>query len=314
MSHRDTGTLTLAYGVPKYVDMAVALARTLRRHAPGIPRAIVTDRVDDRRLREWFDIVIPLRKEYGSNVRQKLYLDHYSPFRATAFIDCDSLAVRDIQFIFDALKGTSFTVPGERYLTPGQTDPFIDVDRALAHFRVPRLPKFNGGLYYFERDEAAGRLFGAARDLLAESRTLPFHDFRGDGPGDEPIIAVAMTLHGQHMHRDGGTMMQTPIGIVGALDIDVIGGTCAFQKGDRRVTPAIVHFAGAWCEHPIYYREVRRLERTPADAPGSAPGRLLPAALVTSLGYRIAMLRFYAGRMLKQPKFARHFLNRLKGS
>jgi len=310
MSNLDQGIITLAYGMPKYTDMALALGRSLGCHAPGIPRAIVTDRVDDARLRGLFDPVIPLRKEYGSNVRQKLYVDHYSPFRATAFIDCDSLVVRDLQFIFDALKGTGFTVPGEHYLAEGQTDPFVDVDGALRHFRIPRLPKFNGGLYYFERGDASRQLFDTAREILANWRSLPLHDFRGDGPNDEPILAIAMTLHGQSMHDDGGHMMRTPFGIAGPLDIDVLAGICAFRKEHSRVIPAIVHFAGAWCEHPFYHREVRQLERASRGMPGRGPTKAT-LALRTRVGFYLAVCRFFGRRLLKQPTFVRHVQNRL---
>ncbi|MEI6669940.1 MAG: hypothetical protein WCP29_17460 [Acidobacteriota bacterium] len=110
MVEHDQGTITLAYGLPKYIEMAKTLARSLRLHSPGIRRAIATDRLDDKSLLELFDSVVPLRKEYGSNVRQKLHLDRYSPFTRTVFIDCDSIAVRDIQFIFELLRGTGFSL------------------------------------------------------------------------------------------------------------------------------------------------------------------------------------------------------------
>lgn len=310
MMTSDRGVITLAYGVAKYVEMAKTLARSLCLHSPGIARAIVTDRMDDRQLAELFDIVIPLRDEYGSNVRQKLYLDHYSPFKATAFIDCDSIVVRDVQFIFDTFQGISFSVPGERYLVAGQSDPFVDVDRVLTHFNIARLPKFNGGLYYFERGDEPHRLFRTAREILANSRALRFEDFRGDGPGDEPIVAVAMMLHDQQMFRDEGRMMQTPLGIVGALDIDVLAGTCVLRKGARLVAPAILHFAGAWCEHPFYYREARRLEQSGLGQRTRRPWALLPVTR-TKLGYHVALWRFYVRRALHQRGFARHVLNRL---
>src|ERR1700722_13670189 len=40
------GILTLAFGKPKFIEMAKALAWSLNLHAPAIPRAIVTDSND----------------------------------------------------------------------------------------------------------------------------------------------------------------------------------------------------------------------------------------------------------------------------
>ena len=64
ISRKNSGVITLAYGIPKYIEMAKTLARSLRLHSPDIPRAIVTDTQDDGELIELFDDIMPLRKEF----------------------------------------------------------------------------------------------------------------------------------------------------------------------------------------------------------------------------------------------------------
>ncbi|MBE9004866.1 hypothetical protein IQ259_07410 [Fortiea sp. LEGE XX443] len=261
MNTLEKGIITFAYGKPKFINMAKTLARSLRLHSPTIPCAIVTDCQEDPELEKLFDHLIPFQPEYGGNMKQKLYLDIYSPFQKTLYVDSDSIVVRDINFIFEAFQDRSFSLPGERYLTFGEQDPYIkDLDFILNHFGLTKLPKFNGGLYYFDKSETAQSMFDTTRSILANWEKLGFNVWRGDGPCDEPIVAIAMTLHNQTMFSDSGSMMRTPVGIRGSLDVDVINSKCTFQKYEKIVSPAIVHFAGDWLQHPVYAREALKLQ------------------------------------------------------
>jgi hypothetical protein len=42
-------------------------------------------------MKKYFDIILPLRAEYGKGVVQKLHLDLYTPFQSTLFVDSDCL-------------------------------------------------------------------------------------------------------------------------------------------------------------------------------------------------------------------------------
>jgi hypothetical protein len=310
MTMHDAGIITLAYGLPKYIEMAKSLARSLQIHSPQIPRSIVTDCIDDAEILALFTTVIPLRREYGSNVRQKLYLDMYSPYTNTLFIDSDCLVVRDLQFIFDSLEGISFSVPGENYLTFGSKDPFVDVDRILNHFGITKLPKFNGGLYYIEKNEISTKMFDSARDILSKSSELGFLDFRGDGAADEPVVAVAMMLHNQNMFQDNGTMMRTPFGLKGPFDIDVLTGKSTFLKENKVVSPAVLHFASEWCEHPAYVCETLKLKRL-SEGNKNTTNLILFPKFQLRYGYQIALLRFVLKRIIKNPYYLKKVINKL---
>jgi lipopolysaccharide biosynthesis glycosyltransferase len=258
----EIGIITLAYGSSKYIEMGKALGRSLQLNSPNIPSAIVTDRVEDEEISTLFNQVIPLREEYGSNVRQKLYLDQYSPYRKTLFVDSDSLVVSDLRNAFEKFEGKSFSVVGNRILRSGQKDNFCNLDRVLNHFNLEALPKFNGGVYYFTDDSTARSIFDTAREILSNFDDLSFSKFRGDGPADEPILATAMALHHQTMLPDYNIML-APLGRKGYLDIDVLKGRAIFKSSinDSEVfSPSIVHFAGVWSENPIYYREMAKLK------------------------------------------------------
>ena len=296
------GVITYAYGASYYIEMAKTLARSLRLHSPNIPRAIVTDKKNDQELCELFDYVISCKKEYGSNVVQKLHLYDYSPFERTLYIDSDCIAFRDINFIFDTFKGIDFGAAGDIYLQAGDKDTFINVDDILNRFALTKLPKFNGGLYYFEQSNTAKAVFETALEVLRDWKKLDMPEFRGDGPNDERIIAIAMMLHNQTLFHDHGQMMQTPIGLRSSLNVDSITGKSTFQKNNKIVSPALVHFACVWAEHPVYYREVSKLKDLNKNTANQVSSDVF-SAIKCRFGYQIALVRYIAKRVPKNSKY-----------
>ncbi|MCG6136147.1 MAG: hypothetical protein MET45_16100 [Nostoc sp. LLA-1] len=301
MAIPDKGVITLAYGKPKYINMAKNLARSLRLHSKHISCAIVTDNPNDTELQKLFHIVIPFKPEYGSNVRQKLYLNSYSPYKKTIFIDSDSIIVRNIDFIFEAFEGRSFSLAGYRYLSYGDQDNLINVDLVLTHFCLDRLPKFNGGLYYFDKSDIANSVFKTAQNILLDWKKLGFSEFRGDGPGDEPIIAISMALNNQSMFQDSGNMMRTPIGLKGSLDVDVLTGKSTFKKYDKFVSPAVVHFAGDWVKHPVYSREAIKLKILTAQNHDQINWNIFQKIQLYFF-YQLAFLPYTGKQLLKRSK------------
>lgn len=254
------GVITLAFGKQRYVDMGKSLGRSLMLNAPNLPRAVVTNS-DDPELKELFTHVIPYQPDFGSNVRQKLHLDLYSPFEETLFIDSDCLVLNDLDSFWKAFSGQYFGVPGWRELRKGSTDPYLDVAFILDHFGIEALPKFNGGTYYFRHCKRATHFFDRARELLADSENLRFVQFRQDGPADEAILSVAMALEKLSATSMGTGGMWTPISSRGPLKLDVQHRFCSFEKEGQTVYPDIIHFAGEYASCFAYYRESIKLMR-----------------------------------------------------
>ena len=183
------GVITLAYGPPRFVEQARSLAHSLQLHAPHLPRTLVTDSHDPSILK-LFTEVIPYRPEFGSGVRQKIFLDHYSPYEETLFIDSDCLVLGKLDSFWTAFAGQSFGVPGYRYLKRGEEDPYLDVDHALDTLNVSTLPKFNGGTYYFTRSARTTEFFNTARNLLENFNSLRLPEFRQTGPRTKRSIRL----------------------------------------------------------------------------------------------------------------------------
>jgi hypothetical protein len=252
------GILTLAYGHKRFIEQARSLAHSLQLHVPHLSRTLVTDSHDPQ-LHRLFTQVIAYRPQYGSGVRQKLFLDRYSPYDRTLFIDSDCLVLGNLDAFWSAFDGQHFAVPGFRYLLKGATDPYIDVDHVLDTLNITAIPKFNGGTYYFTRNPQATAFFDTARNILDDFRTLRLGEFRRNGPADEAIYAVAMALHGIAPTWMGPGGMWTPCGYKGPLLLDAISGTCSFEKEGMKLSPEIVHFPGEYVFAFPYIRERARL-------------------------------------------------------
>jgi len=267
-SSHDRGIITLAYGHTRFIEQARSLAHSLQLHAPQLPRTLITDSKNPKILRQ-FTEVIPYRPEYGSGVRQKLFLDRYSPYVQTLFIDSDCLVLGNLDAFWSTFAGQCFGVPGYRYLQKGSTDPYLDVDHVLESLHVTKLPKFNGGTYYFTRSPEASDFFATARNMLDNWRALRLCEFRRDGPGDESLYSLAMAVHHIDPTSMGAGGMWTPVGYKGPLLLDALKGTCSFEKEGMKLTPEIIHFPGEYVYSFAYARERAKLrariegEKTP---------------------------------------------------
>jgi len=252
------GVLTLAYGQERFIEQARSLAHSLQLHAPHLSRTLVTDS-KDLTLHRQFTNVVAYRPEYGSGVRQKLFLDLYSPYEHTLFIDSDCLALGNLESFWSGFAGQHFGVPGYKFLRRGSTDPYLDVDHVLSTLHLTAIPKFNGGTYYFTRSSEAAEFFKTARNILDNWRALRLCEFRRDGPGDESVYAVAMAIHNIGPTSMGPGGMWTPAGYKGPLILNSLNGTCSFEKEGMQLSPEIVHFPGEYVYCFAYARERARL-------------------------------------------------------
>jgi hypothetical protein len=258
------GILTLAYGHQRFIEQARSLAHSLQTNAPHLPRTLVTDS-NDPEIRRQFTSIVLYRPEYGSGVHQKMFLDRYSPYDQTLFIDSDCLVLGNLDAFWSAFEGQYFGVAGFRYLRKGSTDPYLDVDFILDKLSVTAIPKFNGGAYYFSRSPEATDFFNTARNIWDNAGSLRIQEFnrdkgfRRDGPNDEAVYGVAMSIHGVAPTWMGSGGMWTPFGYKGHLHLDAIAGSCSFEKEGMQLSPEIVHFPGEYVFAFPYIRERARL-------------------------------------------------------
>jgi len=249
------GIITIALGEKRYIEMSKMLALSLLKTNPGIKRAIISD-VGKDEFRNLYDIYIPCDTTLGNGISQKLYLDKYTPFEETLFIDSDCLVFNTLDDMIALCRKHTFVVFGDQ-ITSGEW--YMDVAGMCKKFNLPSIPLFNGGTYYFNDLAIATKIYNQARQLKANYAGLGFKEFRGS-INEEPLIAVAMAINNVEAVEDNGIGMRTPIGINGPLKIDVLNKECTFNKEGLIVKPAIMHFAGSYSKAFHYKREVAKLK------------------------------------------------------
>ena len=294
-----TGFLTLAIGARDYISQAYYLGLSLRANMPGYPIAVVTDD-ETGILAGVYDHLIPARQSLGRGVRQKMYIDQYTPFEETLFIDADCIVARSFEHELNEVRSFDFTPVVQRHLRTDDADEyFLDLPSLMRAFNLRSLPKFNGGVYFFRKSALSERVFESARRIQNDPASYGLKAFDSTGPGDEPAYALAMAQHGISGYDDLGRLMRTPVGLRGKLTIDPTQGQCSFMRAEGLVTPAICHFAGDYRFLPEYYYARIALERNCAVA--AIPMHLKASTLVALMRQRAARrLRWLRGSVEKR--------------
>jgi len=249
----------MAFGPQKYIDQAEGLARSLKRHMPGIRIAVISDRAMSTLL---FDITVPMPKfEVAGTVHKKSMYD-LSPFDETFFIDSDCLASRPFNDELDEIRQFEFSPVVTKYTETDGHDLYIaDMKVALDGVNATKFPKFNGGVYFFKKGDVAAAVFNTANEILPRKVELGIKDFDKSGPGEETIIGLALGSLGlTDLYDDKGRLMRTPLNMTGSLEFDVLGGGCRFTKEGEIVTPALCHFCGPWAESAVYKLSIESIK------------------------------------------------------
>ena len=265
--------LTIATGKQLYLDLAINLARSFKWWHPvsGIQFYIVTDiDVEIPMDVRYFSIIKKIKPDaFGDGFSTKLHLDQLAPDGQTLFIDSDCLIFGDITPLFDAFSGQSVSVVGG-YIAEGEW--FGDIKKICQAYKVPHLPKFNGGIYYLEKGKKATAVYETARKLEKEYDAIGFVRLRNK-PNDEVLMALAMQLNKQTPVPDNGAYMSDPQACPGGYDIDVISGERWLLNPPaphplhqnwypfEKVSPVVFHFLGYYTKHYPYRREVYRLKK-----------------------------------------------------
>ena len=248
---------TVATGKPKYGAMALGLGRSLRHIGDRTPRAIYTD--IEGPWETVFDRVI--RTDKPRSALDKLRALDYLDGDQVLAIDCDALAFRPVQPVFDELQGRPFVVQGDPQ-TSGVWHG-ADVAEICQKFGVESIPRFNGGLLYYERSPEFGELYRAMHEFEANYASLPFAAFRGNA-SEEVCILMAMleTKLGEAV-PDATDYQSTAVGLIGKLHMDIRKPECEFlcrRERVRFIRPYIFH-ASRFVNYLVYWRQIKYLEQ-----------------------------------------------------
>lgn len=181
MGSQSCGVLTIAFGDPKYQHEASGMIRSLHRHSPNLPVAVVTDR-------PWVPEVRPdhvLLRTLDDSLRRSVYgwkAQHVfpaSPYERTLYLDPDILVTSDLLPIFGLLDWYDVAF---RFFGPPLNEP----GGLTYHSKV------HGGVFLFKKNLRTERFFEIHLQLFREAvgRALD----SGSSPiiDDERTLAVAL--------------------------------------------------------------------------------------------------------------------------
>jgi hypothetical protein len=274
MSTYERGILTIAFGQPFYTELAKSLARSIDRFSPGIPKAVVTDNRESDLL-EYYDHVIPVDPERGRDVKQKFFIDLYTPFRKTLFIDSDCLVFGSLDFAFNEFAGGTSIIPDRTFEISFGFHHGTDFPKLFSKTGFRSIPGFNGGVYYVEKNTVSAEIFRRARVIVEDFPSYGLREFRAGGgcPNDELVFGLALAERNSPTVKLSRMLMEAPFGLEGKLHLDVIHGEVDFVRYGERVSPVIVHFCGSFRDLSVYERERGKLailSRQSSLAPFSA--------------------------------------------
>ena len=100
------GVLLIGLGV-EYTKLAYNLAKSIKKHNPNLPIAILTDNTNPELLEAFDEVIKPAPFHYLEDgfvfnpFKLKTYIYDYSPFQWTVYLDVDAVCLKPIEELFN---------------------------------------------------------------------------------------------------------------------------------------------------------------------------------------------------------------------
>lgn len=220
-TEKTKGILLIALGHANYGRLAYNLAVTIKSNNPDIDIALAHNFTSITHLghekRSLFSHLINVPKEYYMHddmfcaVKSKTFANELSPFDCTLFIDSDVAMFpnKDINNLFDELKGIDFTIKNTGYYdcTTGERhDSSIYGYSAELPVLIEKLKPKNkiwqiqGEVFYFEK--SASLFFKHAQTAFTKQSVFLKNGFAGCNMNDELAFIIAMIKTNTDCHQN----------------------------------------------------------------------------------------------------------------
>jgi hypothetical protein len=244
----------VATGGEEYREMALGLARSLRFISDQTPRVIATD-IEGVNWSQYFDQVVP--HDGKRTALDKLKALETTDADQVLALDIDMLAFKRLDPIFDYCKGREFAVQEILHdRTRFHGTAFSEIE---SHYGLS-VPRFNGGLVYYERTDLARKLITDALDR--QEAYTEFKLYRGNPSEETCMLDAMMKTPGWHLIPAHKEFQHTAAGLVGKLHMDVMRRECQFvsrQKHTHISEPYLFH-AWRYKDFACYWKQIKLLE------------------------------------------------------
>lgn len=240
----EKGFITLAAG-DAYCRLAEHLYMSYKLFSGcDYPFYVITDKAGEKRLSKLFDGVIV--RELQRNTIDKLLFLTETPFDETIFIDADCSVVNDLNHVFEAfekngsdISAISRTVP----LKEGEGGVQFSASAAKELELTQDFPKFNGGVYYYRKSDAARECIDFMfRDALPNYHHYGLLSDKTLVKYDEPIFIIAMLKYGMKTLPVESNIMFLLFEKNDKVRWDMKKRVCFYPWEGMIVSPLIIHW------------------------------------------------------------------------
>ncbi|MCH9664474.1 MAG: hypothetical protein K0U41_01340 [Gammaproteobacteria bacterium] len=310
MNKDSRGFLTLVDGAKRYrradhyESMVKGLINSINQYGdssakhPNYPCAIITDSDDAELLQMASQVIRPMREYDGEEIQgtaHKLFLDIYSPFAETIFIEADCLLYCQPSILWELYtkaegdlviqqqgsnkfaKSTYKSKGKANSKDSGKNHNFSihNLDVYLDKCGIESFPHTIGGLIYFKQSQQSKVVFTAVRDLYKRRHEIGLRQLSNQVEvADETLFATALTQH-KHPLMSGGTagyigekMSDNPILLQeefrmikqqGYNKLDVLDKHVALIRNSPAPKTLVVHYSARDKFSLIYLMELNKL-------------------------------------------------------
>jgi hypothetical protein len=243
MSEMNTefGILTLA--TKNDYLKAIGLALSLRVSNPGVPTAIACSKTVGELVAPYFDFVIEEKPGLKGFVH-KVYLDEYTPFKNTIFLDSDILVFKPLKPYVDAWSNRPYAAIGV-YMAAGKSSFGLNRPAMMKKFNKDKMVEIGGAGHAAFYKPACTAVFDMAREVTAN-----YKEIAGDiRYADEDVLNIVMTKMEiapvADSDGDGAFLSRFLSAKRGTMQMDATKGICHYIYVDTGLKrePCIMHFA-----------------------------------------------------------------------
>ncbi len=255
---------TVARGKPKFAEMAMGLGRSLRLVGDTHKRVIVTD-IEGYDWHRYFDVVLPVQGQRSA--LDKLTALERTDADEVLAIDVDMLAFKRLDPIFEYCSGHSFAVQGH-WETQGVFHG-LPVEEIFKKYSIERMPRFNGGMAYYERKPDYTEFLTEMREVEKNYDSYGFDPFvRGQHASEEVCMLLAMIKLNRYEHLipQEKQFQHSAAGLVGKLYLNVLKNECRYVSRQRYCEfyePILFH-AWRYKDFLVYWRQLDNLKKLEA--------------------------------------------------
>lgn len=238
----------------------MGLGRSLKLIGDTNRRVIMTD-IQGYDWNRYFHQVIPATGTRSA--LDKLTALEVTEANQVLSIDVDMLAFKRLDPIFDHCSGKSFAVQG--YLSSSFGFHRLSMAEISQRFGVTEIPRFNGGLAYYERSPRMEEMLSHMREVEQNYDSYGFDPFgRGQHASEEVCILMAMIKSGSfdYLIPNELQFQMSAAGLVGKLHLDVMKNECKFVQRQEICEFGQPYLFHAWRykDFLIYWKQLEKLK------------------------------------------------------